>query len=61
MNQQLQKMIRVAEDTVSYALQQKIEDPVTFLRQAFHPEFDPATLSEKAMQLALEEDNKGGS
>ena len=58
MNMQLQKMIRIAEDTVSYALQQKMEDPVAFLRQVFHPEFDPATLSEKTKQLALEENNK---
>ena len=58
MNMQLQKMIRIAEDTVSYALQQKMEDPVAFLRQVFHPEFDPATLSEKAKQMALEESNK---
>ena len=58
MNMQLQKMIRIAEDTVSYALQQKVKDPVAFLRQVFHPEFDPDTLSEKAKQLALEESNK---
>jgi len=58
MNQQLQKMIRFAEDTVSYALQQKVEDPVAFLQQVFHPEFDPATLWEKAKQMALEENNK---
>jgi len=58
MNMQLQKMIRIAEDTISYALQQEMQDPVAFLRQVFHPEFDPATLSEKAKQMALEESNK---
>jgi hypothetical protein len=31
MNSQLQKMVRMAEDIVSFAIRQKIEDPVAFL------------------------------
>ncbi len=52
MNLQLQKMVRKAEDIVSFALEQKMEDPVDFLKKLWHPDFETATLSERAKQLA---------
>lgn len=52
LNLRLQKMIRTAEDIVSFALQEKLEDPVAFLKRMFQPDFDPTTLPEKAKQMA---------
>jgi len=52
LNLRLQKMIRTAEDIVSYALQQKVEDPVAFLKMIFQPDFDAATLPQRIRQLA---------
>ena len=52
MNSQLQKMVRKAEDIVSFALEQKMEDPADFLKKLWHPDFETATLSERAKQLA---------
>src|ERR1700744_4939330 len=52
MNLQLQKMVRKAEDIVSFALEQKMEDPVAFLKKVWHPDIEMASLSERARQLA---------
>ena len=48
LNGRLQKMLRTAEDMISYALEQKMADPIAFLRKAWHPEFKTAELSERA-------------
>ena len=53
MNRQLQQMLRVAEDIVSFSLQQQVEDPVDFLKQIFKPDFDPATVPEKVKELSI--------
>ena len=53
MNLQLQKMLRAAEDIVSFSLQQQVEDPVDFLKQVFRPDFDPATLPEKVKKMTI--------
>lgn len=53
MNRQLQQMLRVAEDIVSFALQQQVEDPVDFLKQLFKPDFDLATLPEKVKKMTI--------
>ena len=53
MNRELQRMLRVAEDIVSFALQQQVEDPVDFLKQLFKPDFDPATLLEQVKALTI--------
>jgi len=58
LNLRLQKMVRTAEDIVSFAIQQKMEDPVDFLKKMFQPDFDPATLSERAKQEALVEERQ---
>jgi hypothetical protein len=46
LNLQLQKMIRVAEDVVTFALQNKMENPAAFLKQVFQPDFDILTFTE---------------
>ncbi len=53
LNMRLQKMIRVAEDIVSFALLHKMEDPVAFLKKVFQPDFDPATLPERFKEMTL--------
>ena len=45
-------MVRTAGDIVNFALQKKMDDPVAFLKKVFQPDFDPATLSERAKLLA---------
>jgi integrase len=52
LNLRLQKMVRTAEDIVSFAMQQKVEDPMAFLKMIFQPDFDAATLPERVRQLA---------
>jgi integrase len=47
----LQKMVRTAEDIVAFAVQQKIEDPLDFLKKTFQPDFDVATLPKQIRQL----------
>jgi hypothetical protein len=51
LNSRLQKMLRTAEDMISYALEQKMADPIAFLRKAWHPEFKTAELSERAKEI----------
>jgi hypothetical protein len=46
-------MVRTAEDIVYFAIQQKMEDPVDFLKKIFQSDFDPAILSEWAKQQVL--------
>jgi len=52
LNLRLQKMIRTAEDIVTFALQQKVEDPIAFLKMTFLPDFDTTTLPQRVRQLA---------
>jgi integrase len=51
LNGRLQKMLRTAEDIISYALEQKMVDPLAFLKKAWHPEFKTAELSERAKEI----------
>jgi len=51
LNGRLQKMLRTVEDMISYALEQKMADPIAFLKKAWHPEFKAAELSEKAKEI----------
>lgn len=54
LNLELQRMIRSTEDIVSYALSQKIDGPLEFLKMTFAPDFlpSPTTLPEKAKEVA---------
>jgi site-specific recombinase XerD len=51
LNLQLQKMLRTAEDIVSFALDQKMEDVVGYLKKAFHPGLVSADLPERHKEL----------
>jgi hypothetical protein len=51
LNARLQKMLRSVEDMISYALEQKMADPIAFVKKAWHPKFKPAELSEKAKEI----------
>jgi integrase len=52
LNLQLQKLVRSAEDLVTFALEQKIEDPIVFLKKAWRPELDPISLASRAKEIA---------
>lgn len=51
LNEKLQKMIRIAQDIVSFAAKKKLPDPVTFLKNNFKPEFDISSLKEKQIEI----------
>jgi hypothetical protein len=44
LNKEIQRQIRLAEDIISYALANKIPDPVQFAKGTFTPNFDLSTL-----------------
>ena len=47
LNEDLKRMYRIAEDIVSYAVNNKIEDIANFVKKTFHPYFDVQTLESK--------------
>lgn len=51
LNSRIQKMLRTAEDIICYTLEQKMVDPIAFLKKAWHPEFKTAELSERAKEI----------
>jgi hypothetical protein len=44
LNERLSLLMRKAEDIVSFAIKERIEDPLEFLRKTFHPNFNVASL-----------------
>jgi len=52
LNLKLQKMIRTVEDIVTFAQEQKVEDPLAFLKMNFVPDFDTTTLPQRVRQLS---------
>lgn len=52
LNQQLQQAIRAAQDILNFAVKEKMADPLTFLKITFRPDFDQATLTQKAKEAA---------
>ncbi len=44
LNKELQRQIRLAEDIISFALENKVKDPVAFARKTFAPDFDFSSL-----------------
>jgi predicted DNA-binding protein (UPF0278 family) len=53
----LADLLRKAEDIISHAVKRKISDVLAFVKKTFHPQFDPATLEEKAQEV-VELDSK---
>jgi integrase len=47
LNEQLQSSIRIAEDILTFAAKKKIENPLSFLKRLFKPDFDLSQLEEK--------------
>jgi site-specific recombinase XerD len=47
LNEDLRRMYRIAEDIISYATENKIEDIGNFVKKTFHPHFDAHTLESK--------------
>jgi len=57
-------MHRIAEDIISYAIRNKVEDVGSFAKKIFHPHFDPRSLESKEAAKIVEslkqkEVNKG--
>ncbi len=50
LNKEIQRQIRLAEDIISYALANKIPDPVQFAKSTFIPNFDLSTLEKAAKE-----------
>jgi hypothetical protein len=44
LNESLTRMFRCTEDIVSFAMKRKIDEPIEFVRQMFHPEINPVKL-----------------
>lgn len=47
LNEDLRRMYRIAEDIISYAIANKIEDISNFAKKTFHPRFDVHTLESR--------------
>lgn len=52
LNKQLQDNVRIAEDILTFAVQRKMADPMTFLKKSFKPNFDLSKLAEKAKEVS---------
>jgi integrase len=52
LNVQLREMVRSLENLVSFAQEQKMGDPIGFLKKAWSPELDPGSLASRAKDLA---------
>lgn len=53
LHEEINRMYRMAEDIISFALKNKIADKVAFVKKTFNPKFDVATIqkAESAVQL----------
>src|SRR4051812_23234444 len=47
LNEELRRMYRIAEDIISYAVRNKVENIGNFVKKTFHPHFDPSCLEGK--------------
>jgi integrase len=50
LNKELQRLQRLAEDIIQFALDNKVADPIQFVKERFHPSFDIATLKEQSKE-----------
>lgn len=60
LNERLGLLKRKAEDIVSFAVKTDIDDPLSFLKQTFYPDFDLASLAKVAMENKLTEEKSSG-
>ena len=45
LNKDLRRQLRIAEDIISHGIEQKIKDPVSFVKGVFYPQYDVSRLS----------------
>jgi len=50
LNEELKRMLRLAEDIVAFALKNRLDNPLKFVKETFHPNFDITTLHEGAIK-----------
>ena len=50
LNQEVKRMYRIAEDIISFALKNKLDDIGTFVKRTFHPLFDLQTLKREEVE-----------
>jgi Phage integrase SAM-like domain len=48
-------MLRIAEDIIAFAIQTKISNTIAFLKNTFHPDFDPGTLTQRDQAVAIKQ------
>lgn len=58
-NERLNLLLRIAQDIVSFALKNRIEDPVDFLKKTFHPNLNVALHQHKAEEVGFINVKKG--
>ncbi|GEO08659.1 site-specific integrase [Segetibacter aerophilus] len=54
LNEDLKRMYRIAEDIISYAIRNKIEDVGNFVKKIFHPHFNTHTLESLKAAIIVE-------
>ncbi|HEY9259100.1 site-specific integrase [Chitinophaga sp.] len=52
LNKRLKTLLRLVEDVISHALQEKIIDVLTFVKSTFKPDLNPENLAPKAQETA---------
>jgi len=55
LNEELGLMVRKAEDIVSFAIKKHINDPLNFLKNTFHPNFNVCRLEDKVEEAESSE------
>jgi integrase len=54
LNNELDRIIRLVQDIVSYAVKNKIEEPGSFVKKTFKPDFDISTLNKEDAAKIIE-------
>jgi hypothetical protein len=57
LNKELQRLLRLAEDIIAYAMDNNIQNPVLFVKKIFHPSFDLTKLKQTKIKLQDETNN----
>jgi site-specific recombinase XerD len=55
LNEELQRMLRMSEDIIAYALKTQMSDPLKFLKDTFHPRFEVSNLGMTTSQIKPEQ------
>lgn len=52
LNEELKRLMRLAEDIASYAIKNQLPDPIAFLKQTFHPRTDITTVGQRTIEVS---------